>query len=111
LTGAQVEATAIPEATPVEGVVPEAEITAGAASEPAETAAPGVTEEMHDDALPETSMDVVVRSPEIQDAEPIRSASMSETAAASCGGLELLVDDLTNPVTVARNLESMSRTE
>jgi hypothetical protein len=111
LTGAQVEATAIPEATPVEGVVPEAEITAGAASEPAETAAPGVTEEMHDDALPETSMDVVVRSPEIQDAEPIRSASMSETAAASCGGLELLADDLTNPVTVARNLESMSRTE
>jgi hypothetical protein len=96
---------------PVEGVAPEAEITAGAASEPAEIAAPRVTEEMHDDALPETSMDVVVRSPEIQDVEPIRPALMSETAAASRGGLELLADDLINPVTVARNLESMHRTE
>jgi hypothetical protein len=70
-----------------------------------------VIEEMHDDALPETSMDVVVRSPEIQDAESIRSAPMSETAAASRGGLELLADDLINPATVARNLESMRRTE
>jgi hypothetical protein len=31
---AQVEGAAIPEAVPVEGVVPEAKITAGAASEP-----------------------------------------------------------------------------
>jgi hypothetical protein len=61
---------------PVEGVVPEAEIAAGATSELAETAAPRVTEEMHDDALLETSMDVVVRSPEIQDTEPVRSAPM-----------------------------------
>jgi hypothetical protein len=76
LTGARVEGTAIPEAVPVEGVVPEAEIAAGATSELAETAAPRVTEEMHDDALPETSMDVVVRSPEIQDTEPVRSAPM-----------------------------------
>jgi hypothetical protein len=66
---------------------------------------------MHDDALPETSMDVVVRSPEIQDAEPIHSAPMSETAAASHGGLELLADDLFNPAMVARNLESMRQTE
>jgi hypothetical protein len=43
LTGAQVEGTAIPEAVQVEGVVPEAEITAGATSDPAETATPGVT--------------------------------------------------------------------
>jgi hypothetical protein len=111
LTEAQVEGTTIPEAVPVEGVMPEAEITAGAASELAETAAPGVTEEMHDDALPETSMDVVVRSPEIQDAEPIRLAPMSETAAVSRGGLELLADDLINPATVARNSESMRWTE
>jgi hypothetical protein len=106
LIGAQVEGTAIPEAVSVEGVVPEAEITTRVAFKPAETAAPGVTEEMHDDALPETSMDVVVWSPEIQDVEP-----MSETAAASRGGLELLADDLINPVTVARSLESMRRTE
>jgi hypothetical protein len=96
---------------PVEGIVPEAEITAEAAFEPVEIAAPRVTEEMHDDALPETSMDVVVWSPEIQDAEPIHSAPMSETAATSHGGLELLADDLFNPATVARNLESMRQTE
>jgi hypothetical protein len=101
LTRARVEGTAIPEAVPVEGVVPEA------ASEPAETTVPEVTEEVHDDALPETSMDVVVRLPEIQDAEPIRSVPMSETAAGSHGGLELLADDLINPTTVARNLELM----
>jgi hypothetical protein len=56
-------------------------------------------------------MDVVVRSPEIQDAEPIRSAPMSETAATSRGGLELLADDLIDPVMAARNLESMRRAE
>jgi hypothetical protein len=50
---------------------------------------------------------IVVRSPEIQDAEPIRSAPMSETATTSRGGLELLADDLINPTMVARNLESM----
>jgi hypothetical protein len=61
LSGAQVEGTAIPEAVPVKDIVPEAEVTTGAASEPAETAAPEVTEEVHDDALPKTSMDVVVR--------------------------------------------------
>jgi hypothetical protein len=56
-------------------------------------------------------MDVVVRSPEIQDAEQIRSALMSEVVLTSHGGLELLSDDLINPATVARNLESMCRTE
>jgi hypothetical protein len=56
-------------------------------------------------------MDVVVRSPEIQEAEPIRSALMSEAATTSCGGLELLADDLIDPVMVARNLESMRRAE
>jgi uncharacterized membrane protein len=66
-----------------------------------------VTEEVCDDALLETSMDVVVRSPEIQDAEPIRSASMSEATATSRDGLKLLADDLIDPATVARNLELM----
>jgi hypothetical protein len=56
-------------------------------------------------------MDVVVRSPEIQDAEPIRSAPMSEAAASSQDGLKLLADDLIDPVIVARNLESMRRAE
>jgi hypothetical protein len=39
---------------------------------------------------PEAALEVVVRSPEIQDAEPIRSAPMTEAAASSHGGLELL---------------------
>jgi hypothetical protein len=55
LTGGKVKGTAIPEA----------EVIAGSASGPAETLAPEITEEVHDDALPKTSMDVVVRSPEI----------------------------------------------
>jgi hypothetical protein len=80
-------------------------------TEPAETAAPKVTEEVRDDALPETSLDVVVRSSEIQDTEPIRSAPMSEAAATSRDGLELLADDLINPATIARKLESMRRDE
>jgi uncharacterized membrane protein len=111
LTWTQVGGTTIPEAVPVEGVVPEAEVLAGATLEPGVTVAPEATEEVCDDALPESSMDVVVQSPEIQDAEPICLALMSETSAASRDGLELLADDLINPATVARNLESMRRAE
>jgi hypothetical protein len=69
--GAQVEGAAIPEAVPVEGVVLEAEVIVGSTSGPVETPAPEITEEVHDDALSEMSMDVVVRSSEIQDVEPI----------------------------------------
>jgi hypothetical protein len=57
--------------------------------------------------LPEPALEVVVRSPEIQDAEPIRSAPMSEATTSSRGGLELLVDDLVDPATVARHLEAV----
>jgi uncharacterized membrane protein len=49
---------------------------------------------------------VVVRSPEIQDADPIRSALMTEAATSSRGGIELLADDLVDPTTVARHLEA-----
>jgi hypothetical protein len=49
LTGTQVEGNTIPEAVPVKGVVPEAKVIIEAATEPAEAAAPGVTEEMRDD--------------------------------------------------------------
>jgi hypothetical protein len=52
-------------------------------------------------------MDVVVWSLEIQDAEPIHSVLMSETATTSRSGLELLADDLIDPAMVTRNLESM----
>jgi hypothetical protein len=111
LIGAEVKGSTIPEAVPVEGVVPEAEVATGVATKPVETTAPGLAEEVHGDALPEASLEVVVRSPEIQDAEPIRSAPMSEAAATSRDGLELLADDLISPATVAHNLESMQQTE
>jgi hypothetical protein len=109
MTEAQVEGTAILEVVAIEGVVPEAEVPEGAASGPEVPIAPETTEEVRDDTLPESSMDVVVRSSEIQDTEPIRSAPMSEAAATSCGGLELLADYLIDPAMVARNLESMHR--
>jgi hypothetical protein len=82
-------------------------VLGGATSGPEVPIALEITEEVHDNALPESS--IVVRSPEIQDADPIRSAPMSETATTSRGGLELLADDLIDPVMVARNLESMRR--
>jgi hypothetical protein len=64
-----------------------------------------------DDALPEPALEVVVRSPEILDAEPIRSAPMTETATSSRGGLELLEDDLVDPAMVARHLETVRQAE
>jgi hypothetical protein len=101
----------IPEAVLVEGVVPEVEVLARATLEPGVTVALEATEEVRDDALPESSMDVVVQSPEIQDAESIQSAPMSETTTTDRDGLELQEDDLINPAVVARNLESMRRAE
>jgi hypothetical protein len=55
----------------------------------------------------EPALEVVVRSPKIQDAEPIRSAPMTEAATSSHGGVELLADDLVDPAMVARHLEAV----
>jgi hypothetical protein len=107
MIGAEVDGRTIPEAVLV---VPEVEVAAGATSKPTEIAgggAPGVAEEVRDDVLSGSNLEVVVRSPEIQDAEPIRSALMSEATASSRGGLDLLADDLVDPAIVARNLEAM----
>jgi hypothetical protein len=54
---------------------------------------------------------VAIRSPEIQDTEPIRSAPMTEAAASSRGGIELLADDLVDPATVAKHLEAVRQAE
>jgi hypothetical protein len=110
LTGAEAEGSTIPEVVPVEGLVPETQEAAGAAPEPVEVAsggAPAMAEKKRDEVLPESNLEVVVRSPEIQDAEPICSAPMSGTAKTSRGGIELLADDLVDPAAVARNLEVM----
>jgi hypothetical protein len=60
---------------------------------------------------PEVALEVTIRSPEIQDAEPICSAPMTEAAASSRGGVELLADDLVDPATVARHLEAVRQGE
>jgi hypothetical protein len=60
---------------------------------------------------PEVALEVAICSPEIQDAEPIRSAPMTEAAASSCGGVELLADDLVDPATVGRHLEAVRQAE
>jgi hypothetical protein len=57
--------------------------------------------------LPEVALEVAIRSPEIQDAEPICSAPMTEATTSSRGGIELLADNLVEPVTVAKHLEAI----
>jgi hypothetical protein len=82
LTGAEAEGSSIPEAVPVEGLVLGIQEAAGAAPEPTEVAsggAPTMAEEERDDVQPESNLEVVVRSPKIQDAEPIRSAPIVKT--------------------------------
>jgi hypothetical protein len=114
LTGAEAEGNTIPEAVPIEGLVPETQEATGAAPEPAEVAsggAPAMAEEERDDVVPESNLEVVVCSPEIQDVELIRSAPMFGTATTSRGGIELLADDLVDPALVARHLEAMHRAE
>jgi hypothetical protein len=114
MTGAEAEGSAIPEAVPVEGQASETQGAAGGAPELVEVAsgeAPTMAGEERDDVLPESTLEVVVRSPEIQDAEPIRSAPMSEAATSSHGGVELLADDLVDPAAVACHLEVMRQAE
>jgi hypothetical protein len=56
---------------------------------------------------PEVALEVAICSLEIQDAEPILSAPMTEAASSSRGRVELLADDLVDPATVARHLEAV----
>jgi uncharacterized membrane protein len=77
------------------------------AAEGASTAAGG--EEVT--TSPEITLEVAICSPEIHDAEPIRSALMTEAATSSRGGVELLADDLVDPATVARHLEAVRQAE
>jgi hypothetical protein len=113
-TGAEAGGNKIPSAVPVEDVAPETQEAAVEASEPMEVAATkaAVTTGGEEAAtLPEPALEVVVRSPEIQDAEPICSAPMTEAAMSSRGGIELLADDLVGPAMVARHLEAVRHAE
>jgi hypothetical protein len=114
LTGAEAEGSDIPAAVPMHNLTPQEPEAAEGAPESMEE----VTEEAavatggEEDTVPsEVALEVVVRSPEIQDAEPIRSAPMIEAAANSHGGLELLADDLVDPATVDRHLEAVRQAE
>jgi hypothetical protein len=112
-TGAEAERSDIPSVVPVEDVALETQEAAVEASEPMEVVAgeAAATAGEEDTALPEPALEVVVRSLEIQDTEPICSTPMTEAATSSRGGIELLADDLVDPATVARHLEAVCQAE
>jgi hypothetical protein len=110
LTGGEAEGSNIPSVVPVEGVTPETQEAAGRAPEPMEVAvgeAAATAGGEGGDVQPEPALEVVVRSPEIQDAEPICSAPKFGATTSSRGGIELLADDLVDPAMVARHLEAV----
>jgi hypothetical protein len=114
LIGAEAEGSAIPKAVPVESQAPETQGAAAEAPEPMEVAsgeAPAMAGGERDDVLPESTLEVVICSPEIQDVEPICSAPMSGATTSSRGGIELLADELVDPAVVARHLEAMRQAE
>jgi hypothetical protein len=113
-TGAEAEGSEIPSSVPVEDVLPGTQEAAGRAPKPIEVTVGGdaATARVEgDDALPEPALEMVVRSPEIQDVEPICSALMTEATTSSRGGLELLADELVDPATVAQHLEAVRQAE
>jgi hypothetical protein len=114
MTCVEAEGSDIPSAVPIEDVTPETQGAAGGAPEPVEVVvgeATTTTGGEGDDALPEPALEVVVRSPEIHDAEPICLAPMSGAATRSRGGTELLANDLVDPAMVARHLEAVRQAE
>jgi hypothetical protein len=114
LTGAEAERSDIPASVPMETLTPGTQETVGGAPELMEVAAgeAAVTTGGEEaTTLPEPALEVVVHSPEIQDAEPIRTTPMTEAATSSRGGIELLVDDLVDSSTVARHLEAILQAE
>jgi hypothetical protein len=114
LTGAEVEGNDIPSVVPVENLTPETQEATGGAPELMEVAAgeaAAATGGEEATAEPGPALEVVVRSPEIQDAEPICSAQMTEAATSSRGEVELLADDLVDPATMARHLEAVRQDE
>jgi hypothetical protein len=113
LTGAEAEGSDIPAAVPMQNLTPQAPEAAEGAPEPMEAAKEAAVATGGEEVAvpPEAALEVVVRSPEIQDAEPIRSAPMTEAATSSRGGVELLADDLVDPATVARHLEAVCQAE
>jgi hypothetical protein len=114
LSYVEAEGSDIPAAVPVEKSTPQAPEAAEGAPEPMEEVteeAAAATRGEEATVPPEVALEVAIRSPEIQDAEPIRFAPMMEAATSSRGGVELLADDLVDPATVARHLEAVRQAE
>jgi hypothetical protein len=114
LTGDEAEGSNIPAAVPMERSTPEVPEAAGGAPEKMEVATAEAAMATGGEEVitpPEPALEVVVRSPEIQDVEPIHFAPMTEAATSSRGGVELLADDLVDPATVARHLEAVRQAE
>jgi uncharacterized membrane protein len=114
LTGAEAEGSDIPAAVPMQKLTPEVPEATGGAPEQMEVAAEEAATTTGGEEVttsPEAALEVAIRSPEIQDAEPICSAPMTEAATSSRGGVELLADDLVDPATVARHLEAVRQAE
>jgi hypothetical protein len=89
LTGVDAEGGDIPAAVPMQNLTPQGPEAAEGAPKPVEEAAEEAAVATGGEEAtvpPEAALEVVVRSPEIQDAEPIRSAPMTEAAASSRGG-------------------------
>jgi hypothetical protein len=114
LSGIEAEGSEIPAVVAMEKSTPQAPEAIEGAPEPMEEVAEEAAMAAGGEeaaALPEATLEVAVRSLEIQDAEPIRSAPMTEAAASSRGGVELLADDLVDPATVARHMEAVRQAE
>jgi hypothetical protein len=95
----------------MQGLTPEAPEAAAGAPEPEREAVEKPVEGEAATTSPGVALEVAIRSPEIQDAEPIRSAPMTEATSSSRGGIELLADDLVEPAMLAQHLEAMRRAE
>jgi uncharacterized membrane protein len=114
LSGVEAEGSDIPAGVSMEKSTPQAPEAAEGAPEALEEVAEeaaAATGGEEATVLPEVALEVAICSPEIQDAEPIRSAPMTKGAASSRGGIELLADDLVDSATVARHLEAVRQVE
>jgi hypothetical protein len=93
LSGVEAEGSNIPAAVPMEKSTPQAPEAAEGAPEPMEEVAEeaaATTGGEEATVPPEAALEVAIRSPEILDAEPIRSAPMTETAVSSPAGWSCL---------------------
>jgi hypothetical protein len=114
LSGVEAEGSDIPAAVPMQKSTPQApEAVEGAPELMKEVAEEAAVATGGEETIvsAEAALEVVVYSPEIQDAEPIRSAPMTEAATSSRGRVELLADDLVDLATVARHLEAVRQAE